>query len=161
MPSRREVLVVGSLASLRAVSQTRPPRSASRPAPARAGRERLYALLGDLPDRHRPIGSKKRSEQERDGYVLETWDLDLNGIENVPAFFARPRTLTGRAPAVLFNHSHGGGYQIGKTEFIEGREYLGKPPYAEFLTSLGYTHPRGCQPTDQPARMLEPVRRGR
>ena len=39
---------------------------------------------------------------------------------------------------MLFNHSHGGGYTIGKTEFIEGREYLGKPPYAEFLTSLGY-----------------------
>jgi hypothetical protein len=39
---------------------------------------------------------------------------------------------------VLFNHSHGGGYTIGKTEFIEGREYMGKPPYADFLTSLGY-----------------------
>jgi hypothetical protein len=39
---------------------------------------------------------------------------------------------------VLFNHSHGGGYQIGKTEFIDGREYMGKPPYAEFLTSLGF-----------------------
>ena len=45
---------------------------------------------------------------------------------------------TGRLPTVLFNHSHGGGYKIGKTEFIEGREYLANPPYAEFLTSLGY-----------------------
>jgi hypothetical protein len=41
-------------------------------------------------------------------------------------------------PTVLFNHSHGGGYTIGKTEFIEGRDYMGKPPYADFLTSLGF-----------------------
>ncbi len=45
---------------------------------------------------------------------------------------------SGRRPTVLFNHSHGGGYKIGKAEFIDGREYMGKPPYAEFLTSLGY-----------------------
>ena len=66
---------------------------------------------------------KKRAEEEREGYVLETWDLDLNGIENVPAYLARPRGLAGRAPAVLFDHSHGGGYTIGKKEFIEGRQY--------------------------------------
>ena len=55
-----------------------------------------------------------------------------------PRISPSPRDRTGRLPTVLFNHSHGGGYQIGKTEFIEGREYLGKPSYAEFLTSLGY-----------------------
>ena len=64
-------------------------------------RRELYALLGDLPDRQRPIGGKKRTEEERDGYVLETWDLDLNGIETVPAYLARPRgadrTRPGRA----------------------------------------------------------------
>ena len=101
-------------------------------------RRELYALLGDLPDRQRPIGGKKRDEEERDGYVLETWDLDLNGIETVPAYLARPRGLTGRAPAVLFNHSHGGGYTIGKNEFIEGRSYLQPVPYAKVLTDLGY-----------------------
>ena len=41
-------------------------------------------------------------------------------------------------PAVLFNHSHGGGYTIGKKEFIEGRSYLQPEPYAKTLTSLGY-----------------------
>jgi len=56
----------------------------------------------------------------------------------VPAYFARPRSLTGRVPAVLFNHSHGGGYKIGKQEFIEGRSYLQPKPYAKELTELGY-----------------------
>jgi dienelactone hydrolase len=101
-------------------------------------RRELYALLGDLPDRTRPIGGKKRHEEQRDGYVLETWDLDLNGIEAVPAYLARPRSSAAAAPAVLFNHSHGGGYKIGKQEFIEGRSYLQPVPYAKALTDLGY-----------------------
>ena len=101
-------------------------------------RETLYGLLGDLPDRRRPVSGRKTDERERDGYVLERWDLDLNGIESVPAYVARPRGADGRRPAVLFNHSHGGGYTIGKTEFVEGRSYLQPEPYAKTLTDLGY-----------------------
>jgi hypothetical protein len=101
-------------------------------------RRELYAMLGDLPDRHRPISVTKRNEEARDGYVLESWVLDLNGSEPVPAFLARPAAARGRLPAVLFNHSHGGGYQIGKREFVEGRSYLQPPPYAKVLTDLGY-----------------------
>ena len=101
-------------------------------------RQELYATLGDLPDRKRPIGGKKRTEEQRDGYVLETWDLDLNGIETVPAYLARPQVVSGRVPAVLFNHSHGGGYKIGKLEFVDGRSYLQPVPYAKELTGLGY-----------------------
>ncbi len=101
-------------------------------------RRELYALLGDLPDRNRPLTSKKLDEAERDGYVLETWQLDLNGIEPVPAYLARPRAAGGRRPAVLFNHSHGGGYKIGKLEFVDGRSYLQPVPYAKALTDLGY-----------------------
>ncbi|MBI4557458.1 MAG: acetylxylan esterase [Candidatus Hydrogenedentes bacterium] len=103
-----------------------------------ARRQKLYELLGDLPDRERPIGTRKVEETERDGYVLEKLELDLNGIESVPAYLARPKQLAGRVPAILFNHSHGGGYQIGKKEFIEGREYLYTPPYAKVLTDLGW-----------------------
>jgi acetyl esterase/lipase len=136
---RRDVLTLvglaslGSLSPLEAQAMTTP--SAQRPEDRR---RELYALLGDLPDRQRPIGGRMRSEEERDGYVLETWDLDLNGIETVPAYLARPRALTGRAPAVVFDHSHGGGYTIGKKEFVEGRSYLQPVPYAKVLTDLGY-----------------------
>ena len=101
-------------------------------------RRELYATLGALPDRSRPIGGTKRGEEQRDGYVLETWDLDLNGIEIVPAYLARPLGRQGRAPAVLFNHSHGGGYKIGRQEFVDGRSYLQPTPYAKVLTDLGY-----------------------
>lgn len=108
------------------------------PEPNVARRAELYALLGDLPQRTRPVAGRKRGEDMRDGYVLEAWELDLNGIETVPAYLARPRDIEGRRPAVVFNHSHGGGYKIGKTEFIQGREYLQPVPYAKALTDLGY-----------------------
>ncbi len=111
---------------------------AAQAATPEARRAQLYGLLGDLPERRRPVNGRKRDEQIRDGYVLETWDLDLNGVETVPAYLARPREAAGRRPAVVFNHSHGGGYTIGKTEFIEGREYLQPEPYAKTLTDLGY-----------------------
>lgn len=110
------------------------PWSASSPA---ARREELYGLLGRLPSRTRPVTGVQRDEEERDGYVLETWELDLNGLEGVPAYLARPLTSRGPAPAVVFNHSHGGGYTIGKEEFVDGRDYLQPTPYAEELTALG------------------------
>jgi len=124
------------LASLSSMTQRQDlPRSTGTPD---ARRRELYGLMGDLPDRKRSLSGTKRREEERDGYILETWDLDLNGIEKVPAYFARPRSLTGRVPAVLFNHSHGGGYTIGKQEFVEGRSYLQPKPYAKELTEQGY-----------------------
>jgi acetyl esterase/lipase len=101
-------------------------------------RDQLYGLLGDLPPRDRHGAGRKTGEAERDGYVLERWELDLNGMEIVPAYVARPRDAAGRRPAVVFNHSHGGGYTIGKTEFVEGRSYLQPVPYAKELTDLGY-----------------------
>jgi hypothetical protein len=136
MLDRRQALSLGGLAALSPLM----PHSRPAATPQSAGdrRRELYSLLGDLPDRKRPIGGKKRSEEERDGYILETWDLDLNGIENVPAYLARPRDMRGRVPAVLFDHSHGGGYTIGKKEFVDGRSYLQPEPYARVLTSLGY-----------------------
>ncbi len=104
-----------------------------------AGRRALLlSLLGELPDRRRPIAASQRGERDQGGYVLEEWVLDLNGLEPVPALLARPRGARGRVPAVLYNHSHGGRYEIGKRELVEGREYLQPLPYAEALAREGW-----------------------
>ncbi len=100
-------------------------------------RRQLYGLLGDLPPRGRRIGARLVQTVEYDGYRLEKLMLDLNGSEPAPAFFARPLDAKGPLPCVLYNHAHGGGYQIGKNEFINGRDGLQKPPYARELTSRG------------------------
>lgn len=136
--NRRDLLALGSLASLSPLLSAGTRAMTAAPQRSDDRRTELYSTLGDLPDRGRAIDGKKRAEAERDGYVLETWDLDLNGIEPVPAYLARPRTLNGRVPAILFNHSHGGGYKIGKLEFVDGRSYLQPVPYAKELTDLGY-----------------------
>ncbi|HEY5807004.1 MAG TPA: acetylxylan esterase [Povalibacter sp.] len=107
-------------------------------ASARNRRKELYGLLGKLPERNRKVSAQLVSTEDRGAYTLEKLVLNLNGLEPAPAYFARPNGQNGRLPTVLFNHSHGGGYTIGKTEFIAGREYMSTPPYAEFLTSLGY-----------------------
>ncbi len=136
--TRREVL--GSLGSLGMLASTG--LSAAMQVPSAtddaARRAELYGLLGRVPERDRPVSGEKLGEAERDGYILERWRFDLNGIEPVPGYVARPKGLTGRAPGIVFCHSHGGGYKIGKTEFVEGRSYLQPVPYAKALTDLGY-----------------------
>lgn len=136
---RRDLLGLAGALPLLPFTMT-PQRSPSMPEPTdhTARRAELYGLLGDLPDRDQPASGRQVAEEERDGYVLETWALDLNGIETVPAYVARPRAAAGRRAGVVFNHSHGGGYTIGKTEFIEGRPYLQPVPYAKALTDQGY-----------------------
>jgi hypothetical protein len=133
---RRSLLKAGAGTLLASAGPGLAAPGAAAPAP-KARRHELYGLLGRLPPRDRKVSAQLVSTEERAGYVLEKLVLDLNGEDPAPAYFARPKGATGRLPTVLFNHSHGGGYQIGKAEFIDGREYMGKPPYAEFLTSLG------------------------
>lgn len=101
-------------------------------------RQRLYSLLGDLPDRHRSISAQFIDREGHNGYRLEKLLLDLNGIEPVPAYFVRPLEGKGPFPAILYNHAHGGEYEIGKEELITGRTFLQRPPYAKVLCRMGY-----------------------
>lgn len=100
-------------------------------------RNELYALLGDLPDRERPISARKVSEIQSDGYTIEKLVLDLNGVESVPAFFVKPAEASGPLPCVVYNHAHGGDYTLGKDELLLGRAELQKLPYAEELARRG------------------------
>lgn len=100
-------------------------------------RNELWSLLGDLPDRSRPISVRLLWQRDCGSHRLERLVLDLNGFEVVPAYFARPKG-DGPFPTVLYNHAHGGDYALGKEEFVSGRTHLQSPPYAEALTAHGY-----------------------
>ncbi len=139
--NRRQLLTVFAAltagAALFAKSQRQSP-AGRKPSPAeRKSRRRLYQLLGDLPDRHRPIQAETVSVERREKYQLEKLRLDLNGEEIVPAYFVKPLDAQGALPTVLFNHSHGGKYYLGKDELLQGNSYMATPPYAEELTRLG------------------------
>ncbi len=101
-------------------------------------RRELYELLGDLPERDRPVGGRSLGVEEQRGYTLERLVLDLNGVEAVPAYFIRPHGATGPLPTILYHHAHGGDFVLGKDEVIIGRPHLQAPPYAEALTARGY-----------------------
>ncbi len=77
-----------------------------------------------------------------DTYVLDRLTLDLNGIEPVPALFCRPKKWSGPIsepfPCILYNHSHGGNYALGKQELLDSRSYMHPTPYAIDLTRAGY-----------------------
>ena len=103
-----------------------------------ARRAALYALLGELPPRDAPIRSRLHDELDRGTYVVQRLTLDLNGQEDVPAYFALPKNANGRLPTILYNHAHGGDYELGKDELLLGRKALQTPAYVEALTAEGY-----------------------
>ena len=71
-------------------------------------REELYAWLGKLPDRHRPMSVKLIAREESDEMIVEKLLFDINGFEAVPAYFTKPKNSRGKIPVILFNHSHFG-----------------------------------------------------
>jgi dienelactone hydrolase len=101
-------------------------------------RQKLYGLLGDLPPRDGAISAKVVSQIEYETYLLEKLVLELNGIEIVPAYFVKPKNKVKMFPCILYNHAHGGNYNLGKDELLVGRDALQEPPYAQELTSNGY-----------------------
>lgn len=100
--------------------------------------QKLFSLLGDLPVRERSPSARKLAQYDNGEYIVEVLLLIGSGNELVPAYFARPKEAEGKMPVVLFNHSHGGNYHVGKTELIQSSEYLQKPSYAQQLTAMGY-----------------------
>lgn len=77
-----------------------------------------------------------RRVEDRDGYRLETLLLELDG-EPVRGFLTRPLEAGGRRPAILYGHSHGGRYDLGAAELVEGRDYLLDAP-GPALARAGY-----------------------
>ena len=80
-------------------------------------RERLWGLLGELPAPFTPEPTV-REREDRDGYVLETFDFD-NGIgDTVYGYALVPAGRTGPGPAILYHHQHAGAYERGKEEVL-------------------------------------------
>jgi hypothetical protein len=94
---------------------------------ARQGQRRkeLWGLLGDLPEPRTPKGKLLKTTRH-DGFTLEHLELDLNGIEAVPAYLLLPDKRPRHAPGLLYIHAHGGDYPLGKQELLKGHK-----PYIE------------------------------
>ena len=73
--------------------------------------------------------------EKHDGYTLERWVLDLNGIEPVPALLLIPDHRQNPAPGLLFIHWHGGQYDLGKEQLLQG--VSAQPAYAPVCAEKG------------------------
>lgn len=97
-------------------------------------RQELWDLLGDLPKPRAPQ-AKLRKVERHPGYRLEHLELDLNGVETVPAYLLVPDRRAPKAPGLLYIHAHGGTYPMGKDELLVGRKVL--PAYAPICAAKG------------------------
>ncbi len=86
-------------------------------------RRELWQLLGDLPQ-HRTPTARVLGTEKHDGFDLERLELQLNGVEPVPAYLLLPHHRPKRAPAMLYLHAHGGTYDLGKEELLRGRDVM-------------------------------------
>jgi hypothetical protein len=98
-------------------------------------RRELWGMLGDLPLRHQPRLSRLLKTEKHDGFTLQRLLLDLNGIDPVPALLLIPDRRQPKAPGLLYIHAHGGTYELGSEELLEGRDIL--PAYAPVCVEKG------------------------
>lgn len=102
-----------------------------------ARRDELRALLGPLPEVAGLPGARLVGREEREAYVLEKLVLDLNGVEDVPAYLALPREpVATPVPIILYNHAWN--FELGKNELLQGGKGAQQRPYVDALTEAGY-----------------------
>ena len=94
----------------------------------------LWGLLGDLPEPRTPKAVLLKRERH-DGFTLEYLELDLNGIQPVPAYLLIPDNIQAPAPGMIYIHWHGGDYPVGKRELLEGTRVM--KPYAPVYAEKG------------------------
>src|SRR5215207_224985 len=98
-------------------------------------RAKLWHMLGEMPPIFTPQPTLVSSEQ-RDGYRLEKIIFDNGAGAEVPGWVLIPDGAK-NAPAILYNHAHGGDYTIGKKEIFEDRYDLNNQIGVE-LVRRGY-----------------------
>lgn len=96
--------------------------------------ERLRTLLGATED---SLVLEACDIVNRDSHVVER--LRFRGSDGSPirGFLTRPSEIADPLPAILYAHAHGGQYEIGASELIDGRPALLDPP-GPVLARAGY-----------------------
>ena len=83
-----------------------------------------------------PASPFRRDEEDHDGFFVEHLAWKSPTGEAIPALLVGPPDA-GRHPAVLYCHAHGGRYEIGMRELLEGRPSL-ISPYGAVLARSGF-----------------------
>jgi dienelactone hydrolase len=81
----------------------------------------LWKLFGKLPPRPKTPKVKTLSRNDQGAYWLERFEFDNGAGATVPGVLLLPKKVSGKAPAILWNHWHGGQYDLGKTALMEAK----------------------------------------
>jgi len=84
-------------------------------------REQLWRLLGKLPPRPALPRAQIVAKEDHGDYWVEKFQFDNGAGSLVPGYVILPKGLSGKAPAILYCHWHGGEYEIGKEELFQAR----------------------------------------
>ena len=81
-------------------------------------RAQLRDLLGELPPRPKKLAVQTLKLEDRGDYVFEKFQFDNASGAIVPVYLLLPKNASGKSPAILYCHWHGGQYDIGKEEIF-------------------------------------------
>ena len=84
-------------------------------------RAQVWELLGKLPPRPKLPRVERLSREEHADYIVEKFQFDNGAGATVPGYVILPKAASGKAPAILYCHWHGGEYDIGKEELFQAR----------------------------------------
>jgi len=90
-------------------------------------RARLWQLLGHLPPRPAEPKVQTISRTDHGEYILEKFRFDNGAGADVPGYLFLPKQTSGKAPAILYCHWHGGEYDSGKEELLHADHTPVKP----------------------------------
>jgi len=90
-------------------------------------RAQLSQLLGKLPPRPAKPDVQTLKREDRGDYWLERFQFDNNAGAMVPGYLFLPKNSTGKSPAILYCHWHGGQYDNGKEEMLRAEHTPQEP----------------------------------
>lgn len=83
---------------------------------------RLAALLALPPSR--AATARLVARATGDGWACDTLEMTMPSGASARAVLTRPLRAERPCPAILYAHAHGGDYQLGAAELVEGRKHL-------------------------------------
>ena len=98
-------------------------------------RERLRRLFGFQEPAIELLSSQV---EERSDCLVERLRFRLGGSGEVRGVLTRPVAAEAPLPAILYAHAHGGRYDVGADELLEGQTYLLSPPLGPVFARAGF-----------------------
>ncbi|MGB3529499.1 MAG: alpha/beta hydrolase family protein [Saprospiraceae bacterium] len=84
-------------------------------------RKQLEKSFGNLPDRPKKVQVTIKERITEADYIMESFEFH-NGVDAIiPGIMLIPKKATGKSPAILYHHYHGGDYAHGKDELFSSK----------------------------------------